>query len=110
MDADAQAALTDAEAGQCARYLRTDDTFAVLVAAADLLAPSRHERTGLVADLKGAHALAEFVLAAEQRTGVMRALADHLERAAAVGRVALMGRHDYAALMAIADTTPSQAP
>jgi len=82
----------------------------VLVAAAALLAPSRHERTGLVADLESAHALAEFVLAAEQRAGVMRELADHLERAAAVGRVALMGRRDYTAVMAIADTMPSRAP
>lgn len=106
-DTDSTPALTDAEARSCGRYLAADGTFAVLTAAAVLLGPRRSEIPRLAGDKASAQALAEFVLAADQRAGVMRELADHVDRAATLARVALMQRADYAELMTEVDTMSS---
>lgn len=97
MDTDAHAART--EAGQCARYLRTDDTFAVLIAAAAPLSPSRDDRTHLVANRASALAPAEFVVAAAQRAGVLRELVNQLDKTAVMVRASRICRSVQATVM-----------
>lgn len=104
-DTDSTSALTDTEARRCGHYLAADDTVAVLTAAAAFLGPHRGDLPRLAKDRVSAQALTEFVLAADQRAGVMRELADHVDQAATLARVALMRRADYAELMAEANLT-----
>lgn len=99
--------LTDAEARSCGRYLATWDTRAVFTGIAAFLGPHRGDLPRLAQDKASAQALAELVLAADQRVGVMRELADNVDQAATVVRMALMRRADYAELMAEADALPS---
>lgn len=101
---DSTHALIDEEARRCGHYLAADDTFAVLTPAAAILGPHRIELPRLVQDKVGAKALAEFVLAADQRAGVIRELADYVDQAAMAARMALMRRGDYAELMAKVDS------
>lgn len=92
------------EARAAGRYLAEDDTYATLVAAAATVAvPGRAALRGVLSDRQAALAAGQFVLAAEQRAGLMRELADQLDVAATLVRASLMGRRDYATLMRQAD-------
>ena len=97
--------FSEDDARACGAYLAKDDTLATLLAAASLAGPARAKLHGVVTDRQSALALGQFVLAAEQRAGLMRELADELDAAAAMSRAALMGRRDYVKLMQQAEVT-----
>ncbi len=102
-------AMTVEEARAAGKYLAKNDTYATLVAAATFAGPGRDKLHRVIDDRELALSVGQFVLAAEHRATLMRALADELDSGATLARVSLMGRDDYAAVISAADVLASEA-
>jgi len=101
--------MTVEEARAAGKYLAKNDTYATLVAAANFAGQGRDKLRLVIDDRELALSVGQFVLAAEHRATLMRALADELESAAMLARIALMGRGDYGAVLNEADALIGEA-
>lgn len=107
---DSTASLMTVDVARVAgEYLAEKDTCVTLVAAATFSGPRRDLLRLVIDDREFALSIGQFVLAAEQRATLMRALAGELDTAATLARVSLMGRADYAAVIREADALASEA-